>query len=311
MKIGIWLGKLLQRMTIDDLIDQAREAAAAGLTSAWMAQLFNWDALTTLAVIGRDVPQLELGTAVVPTYPRHPLVLASQALTVQAVTGNRLTLGIGPSHRYLMEDQLGYSFDRPARHVREYLSALMPALRGESVDYQGETLKAVGTVDVPGAVAPSLLLSALGPVMLRMAGELTDGTITVWTGPKTIADHIAPTLTRAAVGRPAPRIVAVLLTSVTSDANAARTWIAERFGLADQPPSYRAMLEREDAQPEDVVLVGNEIEVERELQRYLDAGATELVAIPFGSDEEQARTIALLSDLARSDEPDRSIPAVS
>jgi F420-dependent oxidoreductase-like protein len=300
MRIGIWLGKLLQEMTIDDLVEQGREAASAGLTSAWMAQLFSWDALTALAVIGRQVPGLALGTAVVPTYPRHPLALASQALTVQAATGNRLTLGIGPSHRYLMEDQLGYSFDQPARHVREYLSVLMPALHGESVDYQGETLKAVATVEVPGARPPSVLLSALGPVMLRIAGEMTDGTVTVWTGPKTIASHIAPTITAAALGRPAPRIVAVVLVSVTSTPGAAREWIAERFGLAGQPPSYQVVLEREGARPEDVVVVGDEAAVERELRRYIDAGATELVAIPFGSDEEHTRTLAMLSLLARS-----------
>jgi F420-dependent oxidoreductase-like protein len=199
-----------------------------------------------------------------------------------------------------MEEQLGYSFAKPARHVREYLSVLIPALHGESVDYQGETLKAVATVGVPGAQPPSVLLSALGPVLLRIAGELTDGTVTVWTGPKTIADHVVPVITGAAAGRPTPRIVAVVLISVTANPDAAREWVAGRFGLAEQPPSYQAVLEREGARPEDVIVVGDEAAVERELRRYVDAGATELVAIPFGSEEEQARTLALLSNLARA-----------
>jgi F420-dependent oxidoreductase-like protein len=303
MRFGIAVDEALGPVTLEEMTGEARAAAEAGFATAWWAQVFNWDALTTIAVVGARVPGIALGTAVVPTYPRHPLMLASQALTVQAAVGNRLRLGIGPSHRVLMEDLYGYSFERPARHVREYLSALGPLLRGESVSYQGETLRAVGEIRVPGAEPPSVLLAALGPAMLKIAGELTDGTITAWTGPKTVADHIVPTIVGAAkvAGRPDPQIVANGLVSVTSDPDGARGLVAERFGMAGQAPSYRAMLDREGvADPADLAIVGDEATVARQLQQYADAGVTEFLAYPFGSPEERARTIDLLAALARS-----------
>ncbi len=303
MRIGIEVGDAMGPVSLDTIVRRVQDAAAAGLDGAWMAQVFGWDALTALAVAGREVPGIALGTAVVPTYPRHPLALASQALSVQAATGNRLSLGIGPSHQFIIEGMFGYSFAKPARHMRDYLAALGPLLRGESVSYQGETLKVEGTITVPGAAPPSLLIAALGPVMLRLAGELSDGTITAWTGPATIADYIVPTISEAAsaAGRPAPRVVAGVLVHVTPDAETARARIAERFAQAGETPSYRAMLDREGAaNPEDLLVSGDELAVERELRRYVDAGATELLVFPVGPDEERARTVALLGDLARS-----------
>src|SRR5205807_7560092 len=196
-------------LSVDGVVAQVRGAAEAGFTSAWVAQIFGYDALTLLAVVGREVPDIELGTAVVPTYPRHPVMLAAQALTTQAATGRRLVLGIGLSHQLVIEGIFGYSFDRPARHMREYLSALMPLLRGEAVSYKGETLSAatMAPLDVK-ADPPPVLLAALGPAMLRLAGQQTDGTVTWMTGPTTIASHIVPSITTAAndAGRPAPRV---------------------------------------------------------------------------------------------------------
>jgi F420-dependent oxidoreductase-like protein len=303
MRIGIGVGEALEMVTREETLEQVRAAEVAGFATAWWAQIFNWDALTTIAVVGAQVPRIALGTAVVPTYPRHPLMLASQALTVQTAIGNRLRLGIGPSHRVMMEDLYGYSFERPARHIREYLSALGPLLRGESVSYQGETLRAIGQIDVPGARPPSVLLAALGPTMLRIAGELTDGTITAWTGPKTIAGHIVPTIVGAAkaAGRPDPQIIANGLVSVTSDPAEARGLVAERYGVAGQVPSYRAMLDRENvAGPADLAIVGDEAAVARQLRQYADAGSTEFLAYVFGTPEDRARTVALLAGLARS-----------
>jgi F420-dependent oxidoreductase-like protein len=303
MRIGIEVGDAMGPVLLETIVDRVREAAAARLSAVWMAQVFGWDALTALAVAGREVPGIALGTAVVPSYPRHPLALASQALSVQAATGNRLSLGIGPSHQAVIEGMFGQSFAKPARHLRDYLAVLAPLLRGEAVSYQGETLKVEGKIDVPGAEPPSLLIGALGPVMLRLAGELTDGTITAWTGPATIADYIVPTITKAAsaAGRPQPRVVAGVLVHVTPDTDAARIRIAERFAMAGLAPSYRAMLDREGASnPEDLLVTGDESAVERELRRYFEAGATELLVFPVGPDEERARTVALLGDLARS-----------
>ncbi|WP_020578379.1 TIGR03564 family F420-dependent LLM class oxidoreductase [Actinopolymorpha alba] len=288
-------------MSVDAIVEAARAAGKAGFDAAWLGQRTSWDALTSLAAVGREVPDIELGTSVVPTYPRHPLMLASQALTVQASSGNRLNLGLGVSHRYIIEDQFGYSFDRPARHLREYLSALAPLLRGERVSYQGETLKAVGAIDAPGATPPSLLIGTLGPAMLRIAGELADGTISIWAGPATLADYIVPTITRAAAeaGRPDPRVVAQSFVCVTSDEAGRRAEVGEQFGAAVDVPAYRAIFDREGAAgPQDTVIAGDETSVVRQIRRLADAGATELLAIPIGPAIEQARTTELLASLA-------------
>jgi F420-dependent oxidoreductase-like protein len=302
MRIGIGIDELFGPITLDAWVERVRDAAERGFAAAWSAQGMNWDALTALAVVGRAVPGIALGTAIVPTYPRHPLMLASQALTVQAAIGNRLSLGVGPGVQFDIEERFGYSFDRPAGHMREYLTALAPLLRGESVAYRGETLKAVGTVAVPEAEPPSLLISALGPAMLRLAGELTDGAIPILTGPAAIADYVLPTITRAAApGRPAPRVVVGVLASVTADADRARSVVAEQFGSIKQVPAYRAMLDRQGvAGLEELVIAGDGSAVERELRRYADAGATELMAYPVGPEDDRARTIEVLADLARA-----------
>jgi len=302
MRIGLGVGDAAGGAAdIDDLIGQVRAAAEHGLSGAWTSQTFGWDALTALAVAGHAVPGISLGTAVVPTYPRHPIALASQALTVQAATGNRLTLGIGPSHQLVIEQMYGYSFDRPIRHMREYLLALGPLLRGEQVSYKGETLAATSTVAIPHATAPSLLVAALGPAMLALTAQLADGTVTWMTGPTTIADHTVPTITAAAAaaGRPDPRVVVGLPVCVTADESGARGRAAEQFAIYGHLPSYRAMLDREGAAgPEDVAVIGDEAAVARVVQRLADGGATELLAAPFGSTEEQARTISVLGEMA-------------
>jgi F420-dependent oxidoreductase-like protein len=300
MRIGIMFGETVGSTSLDGMLGQIRAAQQAGFSTAWTAQLLGWDALTALAIVGREVPDIALGTAVVPTYPRHPIVLASQALSVQAATGNRLTLGIGLSHQVVIEEMFGYSFDKPARHMREYLSALDPLLRGESVSYQGETLKANATVNVPGALPPPLLVAALGPVMLKMAGELAHGTVTWMTGPATLASHVVPTITEAAAaaGRPAPRVVAGFAICVTDDPGAARSQASEQLAIYGQLPSYRAMLDREGVTgPADVALVGDELTIRKEVERLDSIGVTELLAAPFGSADEQRRTVELLAQL--------------
>ncbi|ONH27549.1 TIGR03564 family F420-dependent LLM class oxidoreductase [Pseudofrankia asymbiotica] len=298
MKIGLYVNGV--GPSPQALVDQVRAAAAAGLDSAYFSQIFSWDALTVAALSAQAAPGLALGTAIVQTYPRHPIALAGQALTVQAVSGQPFTLGIGPSHPPLIEGMFGYSYDKPTRHVREYLSPLLPLLRGEQVDYHGETLTAVGAVDAPNTPAPSVLLSALGPVMLRIAGELADGTVTVWTGPKMIGDYIVPAITEAAAraGRPAPRIVATVVASVTADPDATRRWVAEQVGFAAQFPGYRAVLERQGLSGvEDTVVAGDEDTVARAVAEYAAAGVTELVVGPVGEPLDWARTVELLANL--------------
>ncbi|CAN5763682.1 TIGR03564 family F420-dependent LLM class oxidoreductase [soil metagenome] len=284
MRIGIFAGD----GSLDDLIGRARQAEADGFDSFWLPQIFGIDALSAHTLIGHQVPRLELGTAVVPTYPRHPAVLAGQALTASAASGGRLTLGIGLSHQPVIEGMFGYSFDRPLRHMREYLSALVPLLSGEPVDFEGETLTARVALAVEGAKPVPVLVAALGPKMLRLAAERTGGTVTWMTGPRTLAEHTVPTIGAAAeqAGTGDMRVVGALPVAVTDDPEAARERAAKVFQIYGQLPSYRAMLDREGAGgPEDVALIGSAAEVRAGIGRMRDAGVSDFVAVPFVTDE--------------------------
>ena len=299
MKIGInGTGDL---GSLGEMIDAARRAEADGFDSYWIAQIFGLDALTALAVAGREVPRIELGTAVVPTYPRHPMMLAGQALTVQAATGDRLALGIGLSHQIVVENLWGYSYDKPVRHTREYLDALLPLLRGESVDVHGEDVTCVGALDIDGAAAPPVIVAALGAQMLKVAGSRGCGTITWCTGEKTLAEHIVPRITAAAeaAGQPAPRVVAGLPVAVTADVDGAKAIVADRLALYGGLPSYRAMLDIEGVDgPADVSIMGDEAHVEATLRRLADSGVTDFSAvISAPTKEDHDRTWNLLRDL--------------
>ena len=290
---------------LDAVTANLRTMADAGFASAWVAQVFGYDALTLLAVVGREVPDIELATGVVPTYPRHPLMLASQALTTQEACGGRLVLGIGLSHQVVIEGMLGYSYDRPARHMREYLSVLLPLLRGEQVSFEGETLKTVtmAPLDVKGVTPPPVLLAALAPTMLKLAGSLTDGTVTWMTGPATVADHIVPAITKAAeaAGRGRPRVAVGLPVCITNAPDEARERASRVFVVYGHLPSYRAMLDREGAGgPQDVALVGEEAEVVAQIGRIADGGATDFMGALFGTAEERERTSGVLASLSRA-----------
>ncbi|TDW87587.1 F420-dependent oxidoreductase-like protein [Kribbella pratensis] len=296
MRIGLAFGDVRGRAPLPEITRQIQEAAAAGADSAWVTHGVGWDALTTLAVAGPAALGIELGTAVVPFPQRHPLVLATQALTVQAAIGNRLTLGIGAGIARMVSTMYGLPTDRPARRMREYLEVLRPLLQGETVDHHGETYTAIGAIDLPGAQAPSVLIAALGPAMLKVAGELADGTITWMTGPRTLTNHVVPTITRASGSR-TPRIVAGLAVCLTSAEDAVRARFAEQFALAGQVPEYRAMLDREGADVADVLIVGDEDSIAKQLTRIGDTGVTDLMLAPIGTAEEQARTTAFVSTI--------------
>lgn len=304
MRIGIHAGATGRSdNAIDELIATARQASEAGL-DLWMGQLGDLDALTALAVVGHEVPGLRVGTAVVPTYPRHPLVTAMQALTVQAATSGSLVLGIGLSHQVVIEGSYGLSFSKPLRHMREYLEILMPVLQTGKVEFQGEELTArtLGPVRVAGAEPPPVVVAALGTQMLNLTGRMADGTALWMVGPKTLGDHIVPTITKAAeqAGRPAPRVIVGLPVSVTSDVEGARERAASSFGFYDNLPSYKAMLDREGVTgPAEVAVVGDEDAVAASLRQLGEGGATDLSLAPFGSREDRGRTLALLSELAK------------
>jgi 5,10-methylenetetrahydromethanopterin reductase len=298
MRIGTMAAETGGDQALAQLADQLRRAADDGFASAWLSQIFGLEALTALAVAGSQVPGIELGTGVVPTYPRHPAMLAMQALTAALAVGpGRLTLGIGLSHKIVIEDMYGYSFDKPVRHMREYLSVLLPLLDGTPASVDGSTLSAHIGLYTPRAGRVPVLLAAMAPRMLSLAGEQADGTVLWMTGPATVRDHVVPAISAAAsaAGRPSPRVVCALPVCVTSDPAAARTSAAEEFAIYGQLPSYRAMLDREGAAgPGDVAIVGDEDAVAAQILALADAGVTDFVAAEFARAEDRERTRSLL-----------------
>lgn len=301
MRIGAGINVSTTTTKITGQIAKLRDA---GFQAAWASQIFGHDALTALAVAGASVEGIDVGTAVVPVYPRHPQVLAAQALTVQSATNNRLLLGIGLSHQMVVEGCWGMSFDRPARYMREYLSALMPMLHGQAAALDGEVLKAVtfGPLDIPDVTPPPVLVAALAPAMLKLAGTVADGTATWMTGTQTIATHIVPTIAGAAeaAGRPAPRIVVALPVCVTDDPATAKAAIDADYAIYPSLPSYRAMLDLEGANTaSDIGFVGSAEQIREQIGALAAAGATDFAASISGNADERAATFELLSAVAQ------------
>ncbi|MFN8071364.1 MAG: TIGR03564 family F420-dependent LLM class oxidoreductase [Mycobacterium sp.] len=302
MKYGIF-GGAVNDGTLDDVVAEAAAAERDGFAAYWAPNIFGLDALTALAVVATKVPRIELGTSVVPTYPRHPHAIAQQAHTVAAASGGRFTLGIGLSHKIVIENMFGLSFDRPVRHLREYLSVLMPLSRNETANFDGEMYRVHAAVNVKGSDGFGVVVAALGEQMLRVTAALADGTLTWCTGPVTLASHTIPTITRAAeeFGRPSPRVIAALPVCVTADREAAAGRAAEIFAAYGSLPSYRAMLDREGvAGPADIAIIGSAREVQERIQALAEIGVTEFAAVEFGATaDEVADTRDALKGLLR------------
>lgn len=300
MKIGLF-GGAAQSGTVDQVVAEAKQAERDGFSSYWMPQIFAHDALTLLALIGREVPRIELGTAVVPTYPRHPMMLAQQCLTVNAATGGRLCLGIGLSHQIVIENMMGMSFEKPVRHMREYLTVLQSLNKTNNVSFSGEVYSTHAGVSVTGSQPFGVVVAALGEQMLRVTAALADGTLTWCTGPSTLANHTIPVLDRAsdALGKPKQRVIAALPVCVTTKVAEARERASQVFAIYGQLPSYRAMLDKEGAAgPADIAIVGTAAEVTDRITALADIGVTDFAAVEFGGDpDESANTRAALKTL--------------
>ncbi len=306
MKIGINGSSLIALgAPLGAIVDHAAQAEADGFATYWLAQLAVPDALTAIAVMGAGTSTIELGTAVIPTWPRHPLMLAAQALTVQEAIGPRLVLGIGLAHKSSIEGTLKIPFANPAKHMDEYLQVLLPALTDRKVSFTGDIWSAEsdGIGGAPTIESPTVMLAAMGPRMLRLAGERTAGSILWLSGPKAIAEQIKPALDAAATeaGQPPPRIVASVPVCVTTKPDEVKAMVASLLEGYNDLPSYRGVMDTEGAGgPADVSLIGSEDEVRSGLAAFAAAGATDFSALEFVVDPaDAAPTRALLIDLAR------------
>ena len=282
MKLGIMCGMAKDGLyTIDDYIDQVKTLEFMGFDQAWMGQVFSIDAISMMTLLGRETSTIRLGTAVTPSYPRHPTSLALQALTASAASNGRFDLGVGLSHRLVIEDLFGIPYAEPAKHMREYLEVLMPLLHNEHCDFNGQLFNVNVQLTVPGASPVPVVVAALGPKMLENAGRLADGTCTWMTGPETLGNYVIPTINKAAkeAGKPKPRIVASLPIVLTNDVDRAKNELARHVDVYDMLPSYRRMLDRESAKnPIDIAMLGNETELREQLQRLKAIGVTDFNA---------------------------------
>jgi F420-dependent oxidoreductase-like protein len=314
MRIGVMIGpeRGRYRTKVDRLVSDGRWAEEAGLSSAWIPQIpDDFDALTAAALVGSETARIEVGTAVVPVQPRHPVALAQQALSVQAVCGGRLSLGLGVSHHWIIDEMLGLSYERPAAVMRSYLDVLDAALRGPGpVDVENDLFRVHNPLDITDLAPTPVLIAALGPVMLRLAGERTDGTLLWMADERAIGSHVAPIITRAAqaAGRPAPRIVAGIPVCLCLDdeTDAAVTRTNRILAEAEVSPNYQRLLDLGDARTVgDILAAGSESTIEKRLDAFADAGVTDIAArvVAIGENREELiasarRTRDFLASLA-------------
>jgi F420-dependent oxidoreductase-like protein len=313
MRIGLMIGpeRGRYREKVPKLVADAGAAEAAGFASIWVPQIpDDFDGLTAVALMGAATSRIELGTAVMPIQTRHPVAMAQQALANQAVCEGRFTLGVGPSHHWIVEDMLGLPYDRPARQVRDYLEVLTVALAGPGqVDVENDSYRVHNAIDVTDIAPTPILVAALAPVMLRIAGELADGTILWMADERAIGDHVVPRITKAAseAGKPSPRVVAGVPVALcgTDEVDGARSWANRALGHAEYSPNYQRLLEHGDATDVgDLLAAGDETAVVERLQAFRDAGVTDLAVrvLPLGADraariESRNRTEAFLASL--------------
>lgn len=294
MRIGLQTGpeRGRYREKVARLIAGAQAAEDAGFDSVWVPQIPDeFDALTALALMGNATSRIELGTAVVPVQSRHPVAMAQQALSTQAACDGRFTLGLGPSHHWIVSDMFGLPYERPAALMRDYVDVLETALAGPGpVDVENETYRVHNPLDITDLPTP-ILIAALGPVMLKLAGERTAGTILWMADERAIGAHIVPKITKAAeeAGRPAPRVVAGVPVTLcrNEDVDAVRSWANKALGHAEYSPNYQRLLEHGDSSDVgDMCAAGDEAAVLDRLRSFRDAGTTDLAArvLPYGTD---------------------------
>lgn len=287
-----------------DVVREAVAAEAAGFTSAWCTHFSRGiDSLTTLSAAAASTSAIELGVGVIPSYPRHPAALAQAAATVQSLAAGRLVLGVGVSHRPVIEGMHGLDYSDQLGHLREYLTVLGELLDGGSSSFQGDYYRVDAAITVPETLPVPVVVGALGPKMSSLAGELCSGVTTWLAGPRSLTEVVVPAVTAGAArsGRSAPRVVAAVPVAVDDDVSRARDVAVETFSRYRQLPNYQRLFEREGIEgPEDVALLGSAEQVRSGLERLIASGATDVWAVPFDTGIGIEGTYRLLAELASS-----------
>ena len=288
---------------VDDVVEQARRAYDVGVRQAWFSQQFSHDAISLAGLVGAAVPGLGVGTFVVPINPRHPLIISTLAQTAQAAAHGNFSLGLGLGAKAIEAQAFGTTWSNPAGRLREHLQVLRSIFDTRAVDFHGTEISSTALdwpVSLPGGTPIPVYVAAMGPKALRVTGELADGTLPYLAGPRTLEEFIVPTISGAAssAGRPAPRIIAAVPVVVSDDVDAARSLAGEELAFYESIPSYATVIAREKADGAvDLAAIGSADAVRTQLQRYLDAGATDLVLSPMRSNTSDP---ALLWEVAAS-----------
>jgi F420-dependent oxidoreductase-like protein len=275
---------------VDDVVSQASRAHDLGVRQVWLPQQFDYDAIALAGLVGAAVPGLGVGTFVVPINPRHPLIVASLAQTAQAASHGNFSLGLGLGAHEPERLAFGTAWPNTVGRLREHLTVLRSIVDTGAVDFAGDQISAspAWPVRVAGGTPVPVYVAAMGPKALRVTGELADGTLPYLAGPRTIAEFIEPTVAKAAAdaGRPKPKIIAAVPVLVSDDVDAARAFATQRLSFYETIPSYRKVIAREGlASTADLAAIGSAESVRRQLQRYLDAGATDVVLSPLDRED--------------------------
>ena len=303
MRIGLQVSADRGRYAtkVQKLQADARWADEAGLDSIWTPQIPDeFDVMTAAALLGAATSRIEVGTAIVPLQPRHPVVLAQQALSVQAVCEGRFTLGVGVSHHWIIGDMLGLPYEHQATTVRCYLDVLDQALAGPGlVEVDNELFTIRNPLDITDITPTPVMVAALGPVMLQLAGERAAGTSLWLADERTIASHVVPRLTKAAAaaGRPAPRVMAGVPVCLcgAGEIDAATERTNRTLSEVVASPNYVRLMDHGDARTiGDVLICGDEAAMEARLRRFAEAGVTDLNAriVPLGENREEIKASA-------------------
>jgi len=306
LRISVFIGEGPSGTGVNGLVDAAIKAEQLEFDGIWYPQLNNVDALTVIGLASNNTSKIQMGTAVIPIFTRHPLVMAQQAMTVQIAASGRLSLGLGLSHKIIMQSSFGLKYENLAQHAMEYLSIINQLNESSSVDFTGQFYRAEWTIALPTFSKFPLFFAALGPKMLDASGKYADGTITWMAGPTVLERDIVPKITRSAQisERPSPKILVGIPIAITNDTEKAIEAVNKQFGFYKKFPSYKRLLDLENTSCiSDVAIIGNKSEVKKKLERYHTAGATEILAMafPIGEDHNQEldETWNILSEIVK------------
>lgn len=297
MRIGLlctsalWFGDKDEDINVEDIVAEAQRVRDDGLSGYWVPQQWDTEPISLISMLAPQVPDIEMVASVIPIHSRHPLIAAQETVTVQMLTGGRFTLALGVGHKDTARKRWGCDFEHPVARLQEYLGIVLPLVREGRVEFSGEIYSSTARLRrCRPWPETNVLVGAMGPNMLRLAGQVADGTVTWLCGLAGLRDHVVPTITAAAAeaGRPSPRVVAMLPLCVTADEADARQRIAAAWAPYQMRATYQKALARSGATDAGVIsLAGSSAAVSDALDEFAAAGVTDFVAVPMAASERE------------------------